>query len=298
MARHRWATGDSAPGPDRLERILNGGRDATGKAGGAGDYPAVDYPAEDHTAEDHAADLESVAFSSHGAEGRAAASVRSGRRWAATRRAALVAAGAAVTVGGGLFLGADRGEVAVVPVTTHTAAPHPEPAQDPGEGRPAEAEGAQPARAEAAGTVVVHVAGAVGQPGVVEAPAGSRVFEVLEKAGGALPEAELAAVNLAAEVLDGQQILIPRIGESVQAPDTHGNESSDQGEPSGAAAALNLNTADAGELEELPRVGPVLAQRIVEWREQHGLFSAPEDLDGVPGIGPAMLEALLPLVTV
>ncbi|MFP5368953.1 MAG: helix-hairpin-helix domain-containing protein, partial [Actinomycetes bacterium] len=145
-----------------------------------------------------------------------------------------------------------------------------------------------------AGTVLVHVAGAVQTPGVVEAAAGSRVFEVLEKAGGPLPEAELSAINLAALVQDGQQILIPRVGEplpqNLVPPATGTVEESN--------ALINLNTAGAAELEELPRVGPVLAQRIVEWRTQHGPFERPEELDAVPGIGPAMLESLLPLVTV
>ncbi|MFP5314544.1 MAG: helix-hairpin-helix domain-containing protein, partial [Actinomycetes bacterium] len=147
--------------------------------------------------------------------------------------------------------------------------------------------------ASGAGTVVVHVAGAVHAPGVVEAAAGSRVFEVLERAGGALPEADLSAVNLAAAVLDGQQILVPRIGEPLPPPDAGTAPAAGT-----AGAPVNINTAGATDLEVLPRVGPVLAERIVQWRAEHGSFARPEDLDAVPGIGPAMLEALLPLVTV
>jgi competence protein ComEA len=133
----------------------------------------------------------------------------------------------------------------------------------------------------------------VQEPGVVEAAAGSRVFEVLEEAGGPLPEAELSAVNLAAVVEDGQQILIPLAGETLQPVNP-----APAPEPGSGGALVNLNTADAKGLEELPKVGPVLAERIVEWRGQHGPFTRPEDLDAVPGIGPAMLESLLPLVTV
>jgi competence protein ComEA len=135
----------------------------------------------------------------------------------------------------------------------------------------------------------------VQEPGVVEAEAGSRVFEVLEEAGGPLPEAELSAVNLAAVVEDGQQILIPLAGETLQPVNP---APAPAPEPGSAGALVNLNTADAKGLEELPKVGPVLAGRIVEWRSQHGPFARPEDLDAVPGIGPAMLESLLPLVTV
>ena len=180
------------------------------------------------------------------------------------------------------------------------------PTSHPAAGAGAAAEPASPPRnREAAGgkgegnpasgsqTVVVHVAGAVQAPGVVEAAAGSRVFEVLEKAGGALPEADLSAVNLAAAVQDGQQILVPRIGEPVPPPDAGAAPVAGT-----AGAPVNLNTAGAADLEVLPRVGPVLAERIVQWRTEHGSFTRPEDLDAVPGIGPAMLEALLPLVTV
>ena len=94
-------------------------------------------------------------------------------------------------------------------------------------------------------------------------------------------------------VQDGQQILIPRTGEPLQPP--AGASAPKQGAQD---VLVNLNTADVPELEELPRVGPVLAERIVEWRTQHGPFARPEDLDAVPGIGPAMLESLVPLVTV
>ncbi|WP_458115098.1 helix-hairpin-helix domain-containing protein [Arthrobacter sp. D2-10] len=291
MARHRWATGEHLQGSDRLERVLNLKRAGSQPAG----IEAVNG--------DDDGDLHSVELSdSCPPESDATAARRrppSGRRWAATRRAALLAAGCALAVGGWQFVSADRtpGEVVPIdpPASSSTAAEPGVPAAEEGTAPAGErADGPSTPHAQGAqtATVVVHVAGAVRTPGVVEIAAGARVFEVLEKAGGAVPEAELAAVNLAAVVQDGQQIMIPRVGEAppvgaLPAPDAET-----------AGGLVNLNTAGATELEELPRVGPVLAERIVEWRAQHGPFARAEDLDAVPGIGPAMLESLLPLVTV
>lgn len=292
MARHRWATGEHSPGSDRLDRVLNLNR--------AGSRPAeLEAVHGDGFDDEYSAD--SINSELPVTDSTVARQPRpSGRRWAATRRAALLAAGCALAVGGWQFVTTDRTPGEVVPI----GSPAPSSvASAPGEA--AAAEGTAPVDQESAAelpvqqaqgaqttTVVIHVAGAVQAPGVVEIAAGSRVFEVLEKAGGALPEAELAAVNLAAVVQDGQQILIPRVGEPLPA------DAAPAPDAATAGALLNLNTADATDLEELPRVGPVLAERIVEWRTQHGPFTRPEDLDAVPGIGPAMLESLLPLVTV
>lgn len=103
-------------------------------------------------------------------------------------------------------------------------------------------------------------------------------------------------------------VVVPRIGEvlpPVQVPGAGpasgagtGTGTGSAAGPGGGAALVNLNTADAAELDTLPRVGPVLANRIIQWRSEQGPFSRPEDLDAVPGIGAAMLAALLPLVTV
>lgn len=296
MARHRWATGERTSTPDRLERVLQLSR--------APDSDAEPDWGEDNNGEDRAYDGGSFDLfdpHAHGAGRPDPERRRSGRRWVATRRAALLAAGCALTVGGWQFVNADRGSTEVVPIgPPSSSAPGAPPSSHPSTEASPPAEGDQavsqpgegPGDADA-GTVVVHVAGAVQAPGVVEAAAGSRVFEVLEKAGGALPDAELSAVNLAAVIQDGQQIIIPRVGEPV--PPVNDAPAADSAAGSGLT---NLNTADATELEELPRVGPVLAERIVEWRTQHGPFAQPEDLDAVPGIGPAMLESLLPLVTV
>ncbi|MBP2216577.1 ComEA family DNA-binding protein [Arthrobacter sp. CAN_C5] len=152
--------------------------------------------------------------------------------------------------------------------------------------------------------LIVHVAGAVSRPGIVELDAGSRVFEALEQAGGALPDADLAAINLASPVQDGLQIRVPVRGETlppvVADPPLPGPGSPDPTAtgPPGTPGIVNINTADTAELETLPRIGPVLAERIIAWRTDHGGFSSPEDLDAVPGIGEAMLAALVPLVTV
>jgi competence protein ComEA len=158
--------------------------------------------------------------------------------------------------------------------------------------------------------IIVHVAGAVASPGIVRLVEGARVFEAIEAAGGAKKEAQLEALNLAAPLTDGQQVYVPTPGEAGPPP-VPGTGSSGGGSGSGAggpgtgggtadgpAGKININTATAEELAELPRVGPVLAGRIVEFREQHGPYGQPSDLDAVPGIGPVMLEALVDLVTV
>jgi competence protein ComEA len=154
----------------------------------------------------------------------------------------------------------------------------------------------------AAGSVVVHVAGAVLRPGIVQLLAGSRVHDALAAAGGGTPGADPDRLNLAAVVEDGQKIHVPLQGETV--PDSAGQT----GEPDAGGSAdgsagtsgskVNLNTAGVEELDGLPKVGPVLAQRIVDWRKEHGPFKAVEELDAIDGVGPKMLEALLPLVTI
>lgn len=160
------------------------------------------------------------------------------------------------------------------------------------------------------GSLHVHVTGEVARPGVVELEPGARVVDAVEAAGG-LTDAAAGTVNLAAPVTDGQQVLVPDSDSAAPPPGpapagappapAAGSLAGAAG-GTGAAAVpggpLDLNTATAAELEALPRVGPVLAGRIVEFRDQHGGFTAAADLDAVPGIGPALLEALLPLVTV
>lgn len=126
------------------------------------------------------------------------------------------------------------------------------------------------------GRLKVHVSGAVVTPGVVEVHAGARVADAVAAAGGATAAAELGAMNLAAPVRDGDHIAVPTVDES------NGRAA--------LASGLDLNSASASELEALPGVGPVLAERIVEFREEHGRFNSPEDLLDVPGIGEAKLS--------
>ncbi|QDW64757.1 ComEA family DNA-binding protein [Oerskovia sp. KBS0722] len=134
--------------------------------------------------------------------------------------------------------------------------------------------------------VVVHVVGAVAAPGLVTVPEGSRVADALTAAGGATPDADLAGVNLAREVVDGEQIVVPRPGEAVVAapgPATGGGTSD---------GPVDLNAADAAALDGLSGIGPVLAARIVEWREANGPFTTVEELGEVSGIGDALLARL------
>jgi len=143
---------------------------------------------------------------------------------------------------------------------------------------------------------VVHVAGAVNVTGVVELPGGSRTHEAIAAAGGSAAGADLNRLNLAAVLADGQKIHVPLVGD----PDPPGAAPVDgragSGNPGPDGDKIDLNSASVEELGTLPRVGPVLAQRIVDWRKEHGRFSTVEELDAVDGVGPKMLETLLPLV--
>ena len=127
----------------------------------------------------------------------------------------------------------------------------------------------------ATGTLTVHITGAVRRPGLVEVVAGSRVADVVAAAGGLAPGARLQGLNLAAPARDGSQIIVPL-------------QSSD----SATAGPVSMSLATESELSSLPGVGPVLAQRIVAHRLQHGPFQTMEDLLDVPGIGEAKLAAL------
>jgi competence protein ComEA len=141
----------------------------------------------------------------------------------------------------------------------------------------------------------VHVSGAVCQPAVYELAPGSIVQDAVDAAGGPASDADVDCINLALELRDQQQVYVPRRGEAHSPPPVSG------GEPGGggpAGALVNINAATATELEVLPRIGPTMAQRIVEYREANGPFGAIEDIQNVPGIGPATFEGLKDLITV
>lgn len=136
--------------------------------------------------------------------------------------------------------------------------------------------------------VVIHVSGAVADPGVLTLPGGARVDDAVEAAGGATGAAQTDQLNLARPLRDGEQIHVPDASEAAVAM-TGG---------SGPAGLVNLNRATAAELEELPAVGPVLAERIIAHRDTHGGFGSVADLQQVPGIGEKTFAELEDLVTV
>jgi competence protein ComEA len=142
--------------------------------------------------------------------------------------------------------------------------------------------------------VVVHVVGAVRRPGLYRLAQGDRVADAVARAGGATHKADLALVNLAALVSDGEQVVVPRRGVAVAAAGAAGGAASGaSGIPTGP---VHLNSATIEQLDALPGVGPVTAQKIVDYRQKHGAFTSVDELDAVSGIGPARLDSLRDLV--
>ena len=137
--------------------------------------------------------------------------------------------------------------------------------------------------------LVIDVAGAVRHPGLYRLRSGSRIDDAIALAGGATAKAQLDTVNLAAPVADGEQIVVPGRGVSVSAAGSPSAGSS-------PSAPLDLNSATLEELENLPGIGPVTAQKILDYRQQHGAFHSVAELQGVPGIGPAHMAQLKGLV--
>jgi competence protein ComEA len=134
--------------------------------------------------------------------------------------------------------------------------------------------------ARGGGDLVVHVAGAVARPGVYMLPAGARVTDAVKRAGGFAHGAARDAINLAARLGDGQQVVVPGKGAG--------------GSGGGGDGPISLGTATVEELDEIEGIGPVTAQKIVDFRDQHGGISSVEQLDQISGIGPATMEALRP----
>ncbi len=134
--------------------------------------------------------------------------------------------------------------------------------------------------------LVVDVAGAVRRPGLHRLAQGSRIADAVAAAGGATAKAELELVNLAAPLADGEQVVVP----------VRGAAAAGAGGVGAAAAPLDLNTATPEQLDALPGIGPATAAKIVAFRQAHGPFRSVDELDAVPGIGPARIEQLKGLV--
>jgi competence protein ComEA len=231
------------------------------------------------------------------------------RRWALKGTTAVVALVAVLLLGVGVAALALRGD-GVEPLTQ--LADGGEPVGGPADGPAGSAaQSAPPAPSgplptapapgsagAADGGLLVHVVGEVAEPGLVTVPDGARVADALEAAGGTTRKADLTAVNLARAVVDGEQLYVPRPGEQVPgapAPGA-GAPASGTGGPGASGgstpATVDINTADAAALEALPGIGPSIAQAIVEWRDANGPFASVDELEDVPGIGPATLAEI------
>jgi competence protein ComEA len=157
--------------------------------------------------------------------------------------------------------------------------------------------------------IVVHVAGAVAHPGVYHLPLGSRAVDAVKAAGGAAPEADTDALNLAAIVADGDQLVVPRRDGSSSIASETGSSTAKAGSPkkhdspSGklknpGEGTVNINTANAEELQRLPGIGPAMAARVLAYRKEIGRFTAVEQLLEVSGIGEKRLAQLKPFVRI
>jgi len=142
-----------------------------------------------------------------------------------------------------------------------------------------------PERGRDEARIYVHVVGAVRRPGLITMSAGSRVADALRRAGGPGPRANLTAVNLAARLADGQQIVVPRAG--AKSPPDAGAESAGRG-----VMGIHLSTATVDQLDGVDGIGPTLAQRIIEYRDEHGGFRSLAELAQVDGIGEKRLATL------
>jgi competence protein ComEA len=190
------------------------------------------------------------------------------------RRLLLAAAGslALILLAGRFLLGAG----------TTTVAPLPPP---PSEG--AGVAGLPTAR------VVVDVVGAVRRPGLYRLEQGSRIADAVARAGGATGKAELSMVNLAAPLADGEQVVVPKRGAAGAAAGGGAGAGPVAGPSTGP---VHLSTATLDQLDSLPGVGPVTAQKILDYRAKHGAFTSVDELDAVPGIGPSRMDQLRDLV--
>jgi competence protein ComEA len=168
-----------------------------------------------------------------------------------------------------------------------------------GSGQAASSPPAGTAVEEASGTpraLLVHVAGAVRRPGLVRLEAGARVADAIRAAGGAASGADVSALNLAAVVADADKVYVPKRGEAQPEAVAGGGAALGPTSAGAAGSPVDLNAAGAAELDALPGIGPVLAQRIVDYRTSNGRFASVDDLRQVEGIGPKKFEQLKPLL--
>jgi competence protein ComEA len=226
------------------------------------------------------------------------------RRLALTGTTAVVAVVAVLLLGAGVAAFSLRGDgaepLSLVAADQESpgasASPFGGGGREPAPSGAGQSPGAGPApSASPDGGLLVHVVGAVAEPGLVTVPDGARVADALQAAGGATGKADLTSVNLARTVVDGEQLYVPEPGEAVPGAAGEPPGTGGLGAPVGNAAAggaVDINAADAVALEALPGVGPSIAQAIVEWREANGPFASVDELEDVPGIGPATLDEI------
>ena len=163
---------------------------------------------------------------------------------------------------------------------------------------PAAAAGGVRVEPAAGGIVVVHVAGRVRRPGLYRLPDGSRIADAVRRAGGRAKHADLDAINLAAKLLDGEQVLVPSRVSTVRAGTAPAGTASAPAAATGPAAIISLNSATAEQLETIDGVGPATAAKILDFRQKNGGFRTVDDLAQISGIGPKRLEAMRPHVRV
>ncbi|HEY5515442.1 MAG TPA: helix-hairpin-helix domain-containing protein [Pengzhenrongella sp.] len=224
------------------------------------------------------------------------------RRWHLSVRLAVVAGVAIAVLGAGVAaratLMAPSMPVAAIPTpdgptTVDATAPAAGPGRASGIAGLPDGDPSRSSSGAGATSVLVDVVGAVVAPGVVQLRAGSRVSDAVAAAGGAAPGADIAAINLARVVGDGEQVVVPVPGEVAG-----GTNGAGPGAGGGKDPVVDLNSADLADLDALPGIGPVLAQRVLDWRAQHGRFHDVAELGEVSGIGDALLGRLRDLVRV
>lgn len=273
-----WVPDAPAPDDDRRARVL-----VLPLAGARDTARAVDEVAAPPARARHRAGPSSSLVPS---------TVRGGR-WRPSPAAAAGAVGVLVVLAVALALRAGALDLVGTPVPDRPAVT---PAAATGERAPATAPSSAPSTAPstvpgagAGEDVVVHVVGEVARPGLVRVPSGSRVADAVEQAGGAGPLADLTQVNLARTVVDGEQVRLPRQGETVPVPPAPAPGAPAAGAPAGP---LDLNAATLDQLDGLDGIGPVLAQRILDWRTERGRFTSVDELGEVEGIGDKLLDRL------